>query len=279
MTPESWHQRPSGLYQPTEEARPPRPTPPLLAFDAFCGAGGFSLGFLQAGAYQVVGALDQDPSAALTYLYNLGADQPTLHFATPADEAGFAAVVEQHWQPQQVGGLWRAQGSGANRPPALPGVGHFFLGDVRAWTGGQILTLMGLEPGDLTVLMGGPPCQGFSTAGKRQVLDPRNSLVFEFARLVIEMQPAAMVLENVPGLASMTTPEGLPVIDALCRVLEDGGFAGFNALRRGLQATAGVGAGLRHPPPRATPPGSDTAGRAADSPPGPPATPTQTRMF
>jgi len=50
--------------------------PPLLAFDAFCGAGGFSLGFLQAGDYQVVGALDQDPHAALTYLYNLGRTSP-----------------------------------------------------------------------------------------------------------------------------------------------------------------------------------------------------------
>lgn len=278
MAQESWHRRPSGLYQPTDMERPRRVTPPLLAFDAFCGAGGFSLGFLQAGDYQVVGALDQDPHAALTYLYNLGADQPTLHFATPGDEAGFAAAVEQYWQPQQVGGIWQARVSGANRPAALPGVAHFFLGDVRAWSGSRLLTLMGLELGDLTVLMGGPPCQGFSTAGKRQVLDPRNNLVFEFARLVIEMQPATMVLENVPGLASMTTPEGLPVIDALCRVLEDGGFAGFNALRRGLQATAGVGAGLRRPPQRPAPQGSESAGGESPTAP-PPAPPTQTRMF
>ncbi|MBU6429933.1 MAG: DNA cytosine methyltransferase, partial [Cyanobacteria bacterium REEB65] len=91
------------------------------------------------------------------------------------------------------------------------------------------------------LVAGGPPCQGFSTAGQRNVMDPRNSLVFEFARIIIEIQPKTMVFENVPGLVSMTTPEGIPVLDALCRVFEDGGFGAYEALRNSLLTSSGMG--------------------------------------
>lgn len=43
----------------------------------------------------------------------------------------------------------------------------------------------------------------------------------------------------------MVTPEGLPVVDAMCRALEDGGFGTVDALKRGLAATPGSGAMLR----------------------------------
>ena len=82
--------------------------------------------------------------------------------------------------------------------------------------------------------MGGPPCQGFSTAGKRQVMDPRNSLVFEFVRLVCEMQPKTMVFENVPGILDMVTPEGVPVVDQMCRLLEEGDFGPYETLRKAM---------------------------------------------
>lgn len=51
------------------------------------------------------------------------------------------------------------------------------------------------------VIFGGPPCQGFSTIGKRLVEDERNSLVFHFFRLITELQPRYFVMENVPGMA------------------------------------------------------------------------------
>src|SRR5262249_37681815 len=84
------------------------------------------------------------------------------------------------------------------------------------------------------LVVGSPPCQGFSSAGKRDVMDPRNSLVFEFARLVCEIQPKMMAMENVPGIVSMVTPEGIPVIDAFCRILEDGHIGAFKALKQSL---------------------------------------------
>lgn len=52
------------------------------------------------------------------------------------------------------------------------------------------------------VIIGGPPCQGFSTIGKRLVKDPRNELVFEFIRFVEVIQPKFFLMENVRGLLS-----------------------------------------------------------------------------
>lgn len=52
------------------------------------------------------------------------------------------------------------------------------------------------------VIIGGPPCQGFSTIGKRLVKDPRNELVFEFIRFVDTIKPKIFLMENVRGLLS-----------------------------------------------------------------------------
>jgi len=72
--------------------------------------------------------------------------------------------------------------------------------DIREVTGREIMEFCGLEPGGLDLLDASPPCQGFSTAGKRQVADPRNDLFLEFVRLVKELQPKVFVMENVSGL-------------------------------------------------------------------------------
>ena len=56
--------------------------------------------------------------------------------------------------------------------------------------------------GKVDVIVGGPPCQGFSTIGKRLVKDPRNELVFEFIRFVDTIKPKAFLMENVRGLLS-----------------------------------------------------------------------------
>lgn len=54
----------------------------------------------------------------------------------------------------------------------------------------------------IDVIVGGPPCQGFSTIGKRLVKDPRNELVFEFIRFVDVIKPKVFLMENVRGLLS-----------------------------------------------------------------------------
>jgi len=76
----------------------------------------------------------------------------------------------------------------------------FYLGDIAALSVEECLQLAGIAPGELDMLDGSPPCQGFSTAGKREVSDPRNSLFREYVRLLRGLQPKAFVMENVSGL-------------------------------------------------------------------------------
>ncbi len=67
----------------------------------------------------------------------------------------------------------------------------------------------------INVVVGGPPCQGFSMAGKRQPNDPRNSLFKEYVRLVKELSPDFFVMENVRGLLSMKNEKGKKVINII----------------------------------------------------------------
>lgn len=82
----------------------------------------------------------------------------------------------------------------------FPGV-PVYHGDIAKLSGAECMKLAGgIKPGELDVLDGSPPCQGFSTAGKRKYDDPRNSLFKEYARLLSELQPKAFVMENVTGM-------------------------------------------------------------------------------
>lgn len=74
--------------------------------------------------------------------------------------------------------------------------------DIRSLSGAQVRELAGIGRAAIDVVIGGPPCQGFSLIGHRILDDPRNSLVFHFLRLVTELSPKAFVMENVPGMAS-----------------------------------------------------------------------------
>lgn len=71
---------------------------------------------------------------------------------------------------------------------------------VTETTGEEIRALSAIGSRDVDVVFGGPPCQGFSLMGKRNVSDSRNSLVFHFLRLVLELQPKYFVMENVKGM-------------------------------------------------------------------------------
>lgn len=67
----------------------------------------------------------------------------------------------------------------------------------------EILDAVGLEPGELDLLVGGPPCQSFSTAGKRgAVQDPRGTLLWNYLRFIEVFKPKFFIMENVRGLVS-----------------------------------------------------------------------------
>lgn len=72
---------------------------------------------------------------------------------------------------------------------------------------------LGIDLPAATVLVGGPPCQGFSSAGLRQNGDDRNTLVGWYARTIADLRPAAFVFENVEGF--LTAEDGSRVFELL----------------------------------------------------------------
>lgn len=77
--------------------------------------------------------------------------------------------------------------------------------DITKLTTAEILRAAALEVGEADCLEGGFPCQGFSTAGRRIIGDPRNRLYRECVRVIAEALPKTFFLENVPGLVSMAS--------------------------------------------------------------------------
>ena len=82
-------------------------------------------------------------------------------------------------------------------------------GDIREIEPETILGLSEMKKGEPFMICGGPPCQPFSTAGKRLgVNDPRGSLFMDFVRMVDEIRPRFFVFENVKGLMSIAVDQG-----------------------------------------------------------------------
>ena len=141
----------------------------LSVIDLFCGAGGFSLGFEQAG-FEVLAGVDNDTRAVDAYRKNF---------------------------PQASA----------------------ITGDVASLDGGPLMTTA--EVSSCTVVIGGPPCQAFSIAGKMREDDARRDLVAHFARMVDGVWPEYFVMENVPGIQ---LPKAEPVIAYFKEYLESAGY-------------------------------------------------------
>lgn len=73
----------------------------------------------------------------------------------------------------------------------------------------------------IDVIVGGPPCQGFSIAGKRDKKDPRNSLFMEFYKYITHFKPKVFLMENVIGILSMKTSKNEKVIDIIMEKLNE----------------------------------------------------------
>jgi DNA (cytosine-5)-methyltransferase 1 len=93
-----------------------------------------------------------------------------------------------HWEPSLI--TFKHNHPGAEIIPA----------DISKIKGTDILRAVGKK---IDVLVGGPPCQGFSLSGPRNFFDERNRLYLDFIRLVKEIRPRAFIIENVPGLAGL----------------------------------------------------------------------------
>lgn len=120
-------------------------TEPLKLIDLFAGCGGMTSGFMQAGGYTPVMAVEWNLQAAATYAANFG-------------------EAHMHW--------------------------------------GDIADVPDAEIPRADVIIGGPPCQGFSNLGSRDVNDPRNTLWKQYIRFVQKAQPKIFVIENVDRFRS-----------------------------------------------------------------------------
>ena len=74
------------------------------------------------------------------------------------------------------------------------------------------------------VVIGGPPCQSFSLAGMRDVEDARGKLVWQYMRILKEVQPKAFVFENVTGLLSAKNSSGEKIVDQLKKAFKEIGY-------------------------------------------------------
>ena len=136
----------------------------MYAIDLFCGAGGFSEGIIQAG----------------------------FHIVFSSDISKH--VMETYKSRHEDLGLKQGYNT------------HFALADIRQLKGNEILETInsleyfhGKELKEIDVIFGGPPCQGYSRAGKRDKNDPRNMLFKEYVRIIQEIRPKYVVMENVEG--------------------------------------------------------------------------------
>ena len=118
--------------------------------------------------------------------------------------------------------------------PEIGGCKNFWFGDVHKLTGKMVLDTLGMKQGDIDVVTGGPPCQGFSTAGKQQIDDERNNLVYEYARMIVELQPRTFIFENVPGIVDFFDFDGVPVLEKFCLMLEEGGYGKWEKIKKSL---------------------------------------------
>ncbi|KAF1854218.1 hypothetical protein Lal_00011110 [Lupinus albus] len=166
-----------------------RSPPPPRFIDVFAGCGGLSLGLLEAG-WSGVFAVEKNPLAFETLRHNL-VDGTHHTFDWP------------DWLPKQ------------------------------SMTCEDLLEkfkerLQGLA-GQIDLIVGGPPCQGFSMAGRRNPADPRNKLTEQYLSVVQEIQPRFLVIENVAGFdIQFEDEEGL---DKLLGVGESNTYAEYVASR------------------------------------------------
>lgn len=138
--------------------------------DLFAGCGGLSLGLEWAGLRRAA-AMEVSPDAALTYYHNL--------------------ICREELAPIQ----WSTF---LNSDELQLSTG-LIVGDVTQKLDAFIASCQGRSP-HLDLLVGGPPCQGFSTAGRRVPGDPRNQLVSYFAEAARLLQPSMVLVENVPAI-------------------------------------------------------------------------------
>ncbi len=143
-----------------------------LAVDLFCGAGGMSEGIIQAG-FHIVFSSDKSEEAARTY--------KNRH-----NQLGLVQGKNTWFECMDIQDL----------------TGDFIIDKVKSLEVFKDNNISNID-NPIDVIFGGPPCQGFSRSGKRDPKDPRNLLFREYLRVIDELKPKYVVMENVEGMTDM----------------------------------------------------------------------------
>ncbi|MDR0604507.1 MAG: DNA cytosine methyltransferase [Bacteroidales bacterium] len=239
---------PNGYYESFSGLILPKSTRKPRAFDFFAGCGAFSLGFIQAG-YEVVGMNEIAFDPILSYCVNLSKQPLSIHTDTSERKSEFNAYLEKAMFPKEQKHKYFKQCHVFHESQvldfaSLPGTGwilsqelagniyppvrNIFIADIKNLTGEYILGKLGMERGELDCVMGGPPCQGYSRIGKQDINDPRNELIFEYARIIVELNPRTFVMEEVPDIVKFRTPRGTFVLEEFGMILDEGGYMEFS---------------------------------------------------
>ena len=165
--------------------------------DLFSGCGGLSLGLLQTG-WRGLCAVEKDSFAFETLRANLIEGRHCPQFEWPQ-----ALPIE----PLRLSQFLRLL--------AVPVVARQLVGKVD-------------------LIAGGPPCQGFSFAGKRRHDDPRNRLFKEYIKVVTLLRPRLLLIENVPGLAVKHNGRRLSYSERISRALRKVGYECYSDIHRAV---------------------------------------------
>lgn len=110
-------------------------------------------------------------------------------FSLGAHQAGLSVIASVDIDPKLTSSYIK------NFPNA-----KLVIADISTLGIDTLLKDVGVSSTEIDGIVGGPPCQGFSTIGKRNLRDPRNALLRHFFRIVAGIKPKFFVMENVPGL-------------------------------------------------------------------------------
>lgn len=195
--------------------------------DFFAGCGGFSLGLIQAGL-KCVSALEFNDDAAWTYWYNLCYNGWSHLWVDPADEKKIAKI-QKKWKGGETKNHLFKNGIPDNwlSVDAPMPCSNLFLMDITKLEPEDWMDLIGVRPGDIRIFVGGPPCQGFSMAGKRDVMDARNQLALRYIYYAKVCKPEIVIIENVPGLLTLGRKKGdkeSPFVIWIREAFEDAGY-------------------------------------------------------
>lgn len=176
--------------------------------DLYAGAGGMSLGMIQAGM-KCVAAVEIDPWAAATYWVNLCYHGfSTLN--TDANDKNEKLMKALSGKPDTLNWLFPEPPDEywTSDPEPSPTL-SLWMRDILTLEPEEIMTKYDFAPGELSCIVGGPPCQGFSWINsKRHMADKRNEHPFRFIYFVEQFKPKYFLIENVPGILSLGRKKG-----------------------------------------------------------------------